>query len=267
MSLTTREMDFLRRLVAERPERRSLGPVAQALATDHGLGTVRGAAVLYELRHFAGAEHLLTSRGYPLEASPAGGSRSESGPGGSEKTGSRLVMTDMVAVVPLNMKISVPAGARFLAANWRELDMSGFDVVLECENLEPLFHLDGYTWLQRFIRGRRTLAVFRGMPNAFGIGAAAQFIATARKPVLGFYDFDPDGLVMGASEPNLEALCLPPWDQLAEATRRFRRTHLYIDQVGARRAHLEGMQDGAVREAWLHLKRLECGLNQENFPQ
>lgn len=267
MSLHPREVDFLRRLVSERRERRTLGPVAQALAKDHGIGTVRGAAVQYEERHFTAAEHLLRSRGYPLEAPPTGGSRSDSGPGGSEKTGARQVMADMVAVVPVHMEISVPAGARFLAANWRELDLASFDLVLECENLEPLYDLAAFGWLEGFIRGRRTMAVFRGMPGSFGTAAAAQFIAAAGKPVIGFYDFDPEGLAMAASEPRLEALCLPAWEDLQAATRRFQRTHLYRDQLQGRRVQLDALPHGPVRDAWNRLNALQCGLNQENFPK
>lgn len=72
---------------------------------------------------------------------------------------------------------------------------------------------------------------------------------------------------MGASEPRLEALCLPQWDSLAAATRRYQRTHLYLDQLAGRRAQLDAQPDGAIRDAWQKLKMLQCGLNQENFPR
>lgn len=267
MSLSQREVDFLRRLRKERPERRDLGPVAQALASEHGIGRVRGAAVAYEPHDFTAAENLLISRGYPLEAPERGLPRSSSAPGGSEKAGARKVTTDLIAVVPLHMEVCLPAGALFLGADWRAVDTNSFDCILECENLEPMLALGSFTWLERILRGRRTLAVFRGMPHVFSTGTAARFIAAAGKPVLGFYDFDPEGLVMAASEPRLEALCLPDWDSLAAATRRYQRTHLYLDQLPGRRAQLDALPDGPVRDAWQQLKMLQCGLNQENFPR
>ena len=267
MSLSQREVDFLRRLREERPERRDLGPVARALASEHAIGRVRGAAVAYEQYDFTAAENLLISRGYPLEATERGLPRSSSAPGGSEKAGARKVMADLVAVLPIHMEVCLPAGALFLAADWRAIDLDTFDVVLECENLEPMLALGSFTGLENFVRGRRTMAVFRGMPSSFSTGTAARFIEAADKPVLGFYDFDPEGLAMGASEPRLEALCLPDWASLADATRRYQRTHLYLDQLAGRRAQLDAQPDGRVQAAWQQLKRLQCGLNQENFPR
>ena len=110
-------------------------------------------------------------------------------------------------------------------------------------------------------------AVFRGTVNAFGTAAAASFIAASGKPVLGFYDFDPEGLVMAASEPRLEALCLPARERLVAATEHFRRDHLYLDQLPGCRVRLDALQSGPVRDGWLLLKDLQRGLNQENFPR
>lgn len=265
MSFSPSEVAFLRRLVADRPARR-YGVIAASIADGHHIGRSVGARVEYGEQDYAAAASALTSRGFELQTPTPGLLRSDAGPGGSEKVGAQRVMAQLVAVVPMNMASPVPAGARFLAARWQELDPSGFDVILECENLEPLLQLARYTWLRNFVRGRRTLAVFRGMPHSFTTGAAAEFIAYAGKPVLGFYDFDPEGLTMAASEPHLEALCLPPTEELAAATIRFKRTHLYLDQVRARRAALDALPPGQVQAAWQLLKSLQCGLNQENFP-
>ena len=221
----------------------------------------------YEPHDFTAAENLLISRGYPLEAPERGLPRSSSAPGGSEKAGARKVMADLVAVVPLHMDAALPTGTLFLAADWPSIDTASFDCILECENLEPMLDLASFTWLDGFVRGRRTLAVFRGMPNSFSTGAAARFIAAAGKPVLGFYDFDPEGLAMAASEPRLEALCLPDQESLVAAARRYQRTHLYLDQAPGRRGLLDALPGGPVRDAWQQLKMLQCGLNQENFPR
>lgn len=268
MSLTVREVDSLRKLVAERPAFLPESKARLALARLHGIGRVQGARVLYDDGHFTAARNLLLTRGFELTAQQGAYSRSEAGPGGSEKSGSLPVGHNLVAAVPLNMSWTLgPAGVLEIL-DWRRIDLDSFEVILECENLLPLCDLGSYRWLDAFVHGRRTLAVFRGKPGeVMSVGAAAEFIASASKPVLGFYDFDPEGLVMAATEPHLEALCLPPAADLEAATARWRREHLYLDQVAPRRALLEGLPAGPLQAAWQMLKRLQCGLDQEHFPR
>ncbi|MEJ8837761.1 DUF7281 domain-containing protein [Ramlibacter sp. AN1133] len=238
------------------------------MAAAHHIGRPNRSRVDYEERDYLAAANALRSRGFEVAAPAPGGRRGAAGPGGSEKAGAAPVMESLLAVVPLHMDVQLPAGGRFIAADWRELDANSFDVMLVCENLEPLTELHSFGWLERdFIRRRRTLAVFRGMPGSFPTGAAASFVAAVAKPVLGFYDFDPAGLAMAAAGPRLEALCLPPWQQLEASTRHYQRTHLYLDQAAGCRAVLDTITEGPVREAWARLKVLQCGLNQENFPR
>jgi hypothetical protein len=266
MSLTAIEVAFLRRLVSHRPPARA-GKTALSLALGHHTGRAHQSKVLYEERDYAAAANALTTRGFDLAAPAVGGTRSEQGPGGSEKWGARAVTDGLVAVVPLNMGMQLPQGTRFLAADGSQVARWDFDVILECENLEPLLQLDQFTWLGAFICGRPTLAVYRGDPRHVSTSAAAQLVREVGKPVLGFYDFDPAGLAMAASEPRLEALCLPPWDQLEAAVAAYRREELYLAQVQERRAQLDAVAGGPVADAWRRIRRLQSGLNQENFPR
>lgn len=266
--LSPRLVDYLRSLVEDRRTKCAAGAAAQELARDHGIGRMRGKTVYYEPKDHNAAASLLTSRGYPLERTARGGLRSDSAPGGSEKTGAAAVLANYVAVIPLHMPLRVPSGARFLAADWRELDASTFEAVLEVENLEAFVTLSSYRWLHElFVVERPTLALYRGDPRTFNTGAPAQLVRACGKPILGFYDFDPEGLCMAASEPNLQALCLPKEEVLVSAVRRYRREHLWVNQVQHRRSQLEALPEGPVRTAWRLMKELQCGLPQENFPR
>lgn len=270
--LNTLEVKFLRDLVAARHPDRRAGPTALALLRDHSLGKQVGQRVVYEQRDYTTAQHMLINREHGLTASAPGGRRRDAAAGGSEKTGAGHVTEHLVAVVPLHMGVAPAAGVLYHAADWRRIDLASFDLVLEVENLEvfSFAELAGFSWLEDlYLRGRRTLAVFRGMPGAGGpgTGTAAGLIRESAKPVLGFYDFDPEGLVIAGSEPRLEALCLPPADALEAAVARYRRTHLFTGQVHHRRAALDALGPGPVRDAWLLLRELQCGLPQENFPR
>jgi hypothetical protein len=267
-TLPEREVAFLRALVANRPAHRRAGPVALTLLRERALGTLKGARILYSPEHHQAAATLRTNRGYPLEAGFAGGMRQDASPGGSEKSRAAGVMEHLVAIVPINVGLQVPSGTRFLAADWRALDLAQVDAVLVCENLEPMYDLASYRWLESdFVRGRRVLAVFRGRPGTFRIETATEFVRRCARPVLGFYDFDPSGLVMAASQERLEALCLPPQEPLSAAVRRNRRTHLFTDQLEQARPVLDRLPPGAIRTWWDLLRSLQCGLDQEHLPR
>jgi hypothetical protein len=177
------------------------------------------------------------------------------------------VTEGLLAVVPLNMSVHLPDGAGFLAVDWEQALQWNFQAVLECENLEPLVRLSEYSWLERYVGGRPVLAIYRGGPQIFRTGPPAAFLRSTDKPVLGFYDFDPAGLLMAAGEPNLEALCLPEWAVLREKAIQMQRPGLYYPQLTACQATLDALTSGPVHQAWGQLKTIRCGLDQEAFPR
>lgn len=266
--MNPREVDFLRRLVAGRfAERRGEG-VAARMAEQQGLGVVRGAKVLYTDADFTHARNILRNRGFELTAPSAPFTRSEAPEGGSEKTGALPVMQGQVAVVAVGMSPAlVTPENRFLAMHWRDALALPYEVLLVCENLEPLLRLHEYRWLADFYQGRPTLALFRGAPGLLGTDAAAKLIAADDRPTLAFFDFDPKGVSMAASLPRREALCLPPWPELEAATRRAQRQTLFTQSAPGSRVHLDRVQDGEIALAWQRLRRLTLGLNQEGFPR
>jgi hypothetical protein len=263
--LKTKEVEFLRRLVADRPvERRS--DLAIQYSRVEGLGVVQGSKVIYRAQDFERAVSLITTRGFDLESPPRGFARSEAPRGGSEKSGARTVAQDLVAVFPIGMGVSCPKDG-FLAMPWQGVISMQYQVLLVCENLQTFLQLNEYLWLTDLINGRPTLALFRGMVHTFGTDGAARLIAHDHRPTLAFFDFDPRGLAMAASLPRREAICLPPWELLERAIRNTRRDHLFTNSFHASRAQLDNENDPEIALAWARLKLLTKGLNQESFPK
>lgn len=259
---------FLRKLVADQPGERHAGPIALRVVQDMGIGRVDRSRVRYTPQDHVKARNLLTTQGFPVEAPAPGRTRSQAEGAASEKSGAAAVTQRLVAVVPMNM----PDGARcapggFVAMPGDQALDSGYDVLLVCENLEALLQIHEYTWLAGFLAGRRCLALYRGGPRMFGTDAAAALITADKRPTLAFFDFDPKGLSMAASLPRREALCLPPWELLAEHARRHQRTVLYTNSYHHSRPHLDGVEDPEIALAWRRMRSLATGLNQEGFPR
>lgn len=263
--MKTKEVEFLRRLVADRPvERRS--DLAIQFSRDEGLGVVQGSKVTYRGQDFERAASLIITRGFDLDSPLRGFARSEAPRGGSEKSGARAVAQDLVAVFPIGMDVSAPKDG-FLAMPWQSAISMQYQVLLVCENLETFLQLREYLWLTDLMKGRPTLGLFRGMVHTFGTDGAARLIENDHRPTLAFFDFDPRGLAMAASLPRRETLCLPPWELLEPAIRDARRDHLFTNSFHGSRAQLDKEQDPAIALAWQRLKLLTKGLNQEAFPR
>jgi hypothetical protein len=266
-SMHPREVEFLRRLIAERPQSRKLNGSATLVAEREGVGTIRGAAVYYEPADLTKASNILKTRGFPLEIPTGAFARSEAPAGGSEKNGALRVSSDMVAVVPINVGQYTVHNGGFLALPLETALSMPYEVLLVCENMEPLRCLGSYQWLQRYFRGRPALALFRGAPGFFRTDVAAEFMRRDTRPVLGFFDFDPKGLSMAAAVPRLEALCLPAPEALKAAVLLNRRGHLFTNSYSDCRKHLDSITQSEIAEAWRDLKRLQIGLDQEHFPR
>jgi len=262
------ELSFLRKLIADQASSRKHAGVAARMVELEGLGQVVGAQVRYTAADHTRAANMLLSRNYPLQAPPEPGPRSAARGAGSEKTHALRVSDQLVAVVPIGMPqaIATPPGT-FVAMHLRDALALPYEVLLVSENLEPLLQLHQYTWLGDFIKGRPTLAVFRGAPGYFRTDVAAELIRFDTRPTLAFFDFDPKGLSMAASLPRREALCLPPWPALDAEAIAQKRVGLFTHSFHDSRAHLDGVEDPAIRLAWQRLRRLAVGLNQEGFPR
>lgn len=265
--MNQQQVAFLRRLIEAEPSSRPYSAAAEYFLNAEGIGKVQGRRVVYTQRDFEVARNLLKARGFELSRQVEPVPRSQVQPGESEKWGSLRVSEDLVAVVPLGLTgVQIPMGS-MLCMDVRQALASPHEVLVFCENLEPMLRLHEYQWLGGFLKGRPALALFRGAPGYFRTDVANELLVQDHRPVLAFFDFDPKGLSMAASVPRREALCLPPLDRLEKAVRAQRRKTLYLGSVELSRAHLEAQPSGGdVGLAWGLMKRLEMGLDQEHFP-
>ena len=261
------QVTFLRRLIETEPPFRPYSATAEYLLNAEGIGTVQGRRVVYTQRDFAAARNLLKARSFEISRQVEPVPRSQVQPGESEKWGALRVSEGLVAVVPLGLpEVQIPTGS-MLCMDVRQALTLPFEVLVFCENLEPMLRLHEYQWLAGFLKGRPALALFRGAPGDFRTDVANELLVRDHRPVLAFFDFDPKGLSMAASVPRREALCLPPLDSLDVSVRAQRRKTLYLGSVEMSRPHLEAQPaDGDVGLAWGLMKRLEMGLDQEHFP-
>jgi hypothetical protein len=266
--MMNRKVKFLRDLIETRPAFRAIGRVAEFCALQEGIGRVKGSRVLYSDEDFEAARHLLTSHGYEVEAQPLAGSRSQTQPGDSEKWGSQRVSHNMVAVVSMGIPgLELPDGSMLCIDAQKALSLP-YEVLVFCENLEPMQLMQSYGWLAQYIKARPALALFRGAPGYFRSDVAHEMLALDNRPVLAFFDFDPKGLSMAASVPRREALCLPPRESLEDAVKAYRRRDLYFRSVDVCRVHLAAQpEDSDVAQAWALMNGLEMALDQEHFPQ
>lgn len=257
---------FLRNLVANRsPVLRSAIALEMAQAED--LGHLRGRAVYYEAADFVKAEIKLRNGGYAIAAPEAGQSRSSARDAASEKAFAAPVTEGLVAVVAIDLPdIACPQGS-FLVMPWSSALALPYEVLMVCENLEPMQRIHRYDWLKPYIKGRSTLVLFRGAPSWFRVDSAARLVASDSRPVLGLFDFDPQGLLMATALPRREALCLPPWKVLEPLVAGRKRHDLYGDQQRGCQALLDACVEPDITLAWARMRRLASGLNQEAFPE
>lgn len=266
--MNQQQVAFLRRLIEAEPSSRPYSAAAEYFLNAEGIGKGQGRRVAYTQRDFEVARNLLKARGFELSRQVEPVPRSQVQPGESEKWGSLRVSERLVAVVPLALPgVQIPTGS-MLCMDVRQALALPFEVLVFCENLEPMLRLHEYQWLAGFLKGRPALALFRGAPGYFRTDVANELLVQDHRPVLAFFDFDPKGLSMAASMPRREALCLPPLDSLEAAAKGQRRKDLYLGSVGVSRPHLEVQPAGGdVGLAWGLMKRLEIGLDQEHFPR
>ncbi|OUM00771.1 hypothetical protein A8M77_19695 [Variovorax sp. JS1663] len=237
------------------------------MARTQDLGRIRGRAVLYEESDFLKAETKLRNAGLAGVAPAPGRRRSEADDAASEKAAAAPVTEGLVAVVALGIEgVKTPRGS-FLAMCWREALAMSFEVLLVCENLESMQRIHRYRWLEPYLKGRSALVLFRGAPDWFRIDAARRLVEEDSRPVLALFDFDPQGLVMAASLPRREALCLPPWEELEPIVRERKRHDLYGAQEAGCRPTLNACGDPEIALAWGRMRLLTRGLNQEAFPE
>lgn len=273
MALTTTEVSFLQRLVAERPTTRSSGAAATFFCDNHGLGVCIKRRIEYQEKHFEAAERLLRLHDLPVSPLGANSTRSDVAQFGglSEKSYSTAPHANSV-----NVKVRgtcylddhllyTPAGTHLVLTTEQALQVTCERLML-VENLETFRYLEEYTWIDS--RNLNVLVIYRGDRHA-PLGDAASVLVNRCEPVWSFTDFDPAGLAMANAMAldRLERIWLPTQDWLTAAANTARGRELFDTQEAQYSATLDASSIPAVMRAWALMKRLRSGVTQERMRQ
>lgn len=271
MSFSATQIQFLQRLVAERPTHRRAGEVARFFCEHYSLGTVVGRAVEYRDSHFQAARSLLRSHDLPVEGMSPGASRADVAVFGglSEKSLSAAPHAKSVAVKFFGAckasghVVETPPGSYMVVSPALAASVS-CDRLMLVENLETFRRLEDYAWLD--LRGKAVMAVFRGDPS-LAIGDALDLVRGRTEPIWAFVDFDPAGLVIANSLPadRLERIMLPSVQWLKQAADTARGRQLFADQMDRCSPTLDQSTHPEITAWWQAMRSWQSAVTQERM--
>lgn len=271
MSLSSTEIRFLQRLVADRPTTRVGNITARSMNANFGLGLLTGRNIEYSEQDWLRAEGLLRSYDIPTTRLAQGAGRIELAAYGgvSEKLFSQAPHADSVAIRCMGRceldgrEIYTPEGC-YLALTVEAAGRVQCARLMVVENLETFRRLERYTWLSS--EKLNVLVVYRG--DTIFNGRDAQTLVLGRsEPIWAFFDFDPQGLMLANALPHdrLEKIVVPDLDVLARLCDTVRGRELFHDQVEGCQKQLDASQHPAVVTLWILMKRLRSGATQERM--
>ncbi len=271
MSFTAPQIQFLQRLVSERPAQRRAGDVARHFSEHYSLGTVVGRLVEYRDEHHRSAAALLRTHDLPVNPMAPGASRAEAAVFGgmSEKALSAAPHAGSIGVKCIGLctldgvPLHSPEGT-YLVVTPEVAGRIRCDRLMLVENLETFRQLERYGWIDYL--GCSVLVIYRG-DAALSTGEALQLLRVRREPVWAFVDFDPAGLVIAHSLPDgrLERIVLPEEVWLRQAANTSRGRQLFDEQEHGARPSLERATLPEVRRAWAVLAELRSAVTQERM--
>lgn len=270
MAFDAREVQFLQRLIADRPDRRRGGSVATHLCENYGIGTAAAGEILYSYAHHRMAEQLLRSNDLPVQALGPSASRAQAAEYGgmSEKSGTTNPHAGSIALRCFGrclldgQPIQTPGGT-YLVATRDVARRIECESIVFVENLETFRQLELYRWIEH--REAAVMAVFRG-DTTFHVGEALALVRERSEPLRAFVDFDPAGLLIaqGLSD-RLSGLVLPDLAKLKPLADTLRGRELYDQQLQQAQATLNACRHPAIEDAWLLLQLWRCGVTQERM--
>ena len=271
MEFTAQQIQFLQRLVADRPPKRRAGDVARFLSEHFGLGMTVGGWVEYGQSHFQVAEQLLRTHDLPVSSLGDEASRADVALYGglSEKSLSAAPHSGSVAVKCLGrctldgQPLWTPPGT-YLVLTPEVAERVTCTKLLLVENLETFRTLEAYRWID--VKEFDILAVYRGdveipLKDAHGL------VLRRSEPIWAFFDFDPAGLAMANALPlqRLERLLLPGVEWLRGAALTARGRQVYDDQLAQYGNTLSDARHEQIRFWWNELRGLRAGVTQERM--
>lgn len=271
MSFSATQIQFLQRLVSERPAQRRVGGIANHFCEHYSLGTVVGRNIEYRESDHRTAESLLRAHDLPVKSMGLDASRADVAAYGglSEKRLSSAPHAKSVAVKFFGdctvdgQRLSTPAGCYMVVSPALGLRIK-CDRLLVVENLETLRRLEDYTWLD--FRGLSVIAIFRGDPS-LSVGHALGLVRDRTEPIWAFVDFDPAGLVIANALPHgrLERVVLPPLQWLKKAADTSRGRQLFAEQVERCSQTLDRSPHPEVRIWWASMRAWRSAVTQERM--
>jgi hypothetical protein len=273
MSFSVTQVQFLQRLVRERPLQRLSSATARFFCEHYSLGTSIGRHIEYTADHHKLAQSLLRAHDLPLQALGPDASRADVAKYGglSEKALSTAPHGKSVAVKLIGecavkgKPLATPATSYLVVTP----DLAGSiscDRLMLVENLETFRCLEDYRWLD--FEGHSVMAVFRGDPR-LPTGDALAVIRRRDEPIWAFVDFDPSGLVIANALPprRLERLVLPGAQWLKQAADCSRGRQLFDAQFGQCSKALDDSQHPQIQMWWLQMREWQGGVTQERMLQ
>lgn len=271
MSFSSQQIQFLQRLVSERPTHRRVGEVSRHISEHYSIGTMVGRQVVYRDEHLRLAEALLRTHDLPVSPIAPGATRADMAMFGgmSEKAMSAAPHAGSIGVKCVGsctldgVPLRTPEGTH-LVVTPEVASRIRCERLLFVENLETFRQLEHYAWIN--YRGRSVLVIYRG-DSALPTGEALKLLRARTEPIWAFVDFDPAGLVIANSLPSgrLERIILPDQTWLRKAANTSRGRQLFDEQERGVRQGLEHAMHPQVRAAWAELKELRSAVTQERM--
>lgn len=271
MSFSATQIQFLQRLVSEKPASRKAGEVARYFCEHYSLGTQLGRSIEYRDSHHRAAESLLRAHDLPVHGLSPESSRADVAAFGglSEKTFSAAPHTRSVAVKFVGTctlegrPVSTPPGT-YMVVTPEVAGRIACERLMLVENLESFRRLEDYAWLD--YQARSVMVVFRG-DRLLAIGDAVDVIRSRPEPVWAFVDFDPAGLVIANSLPaeRLERVLVPSMQWLQQAADTTRGRQLFADQADQYTQTLENCSNGDIRSLWAAMREWKSAVTQERM--
>ncbi|MFZ9890001.1 MAG: DUF7281 domain-containing protein [Myxococcota bacterium] len=236
MTFTSHQIQFLQRLVSERPAQRRVGQVSQHFSEHYCIGTTVGRQVEYRDDHLRMAAELLRTHDLPVSPMAPGASRAEAAAFGgmSEKALSAAPHAGSIGVKCVGsctldgVPLCTPEGT-YLVVTPQVASRIRCDRLMLVENLETFRQLERYGWIDYC--GQSVLVIYRG-DSALSVGEALQVIQARDERIWAFVDFDPAGLVIANALPpdRLERVVLPDQAMLRNAADTSRGRELFDEQ-------------------------------------
>jgi hypothetical protein len=156
----------------------------------------------------------------------------------------------------------LPRGANLEWSVGESLSRVAHSAVVVVENWETFEEID---WLQVDFSpaGSNPLILWRGGGQNATVGAAYEFLRGYGKPVWSAPDYDPAGLLIAASLPNLAGVLSPPAEKLVAMLESCRLHQRFMDQLPGAQAALNAATHADIKRLWAIVQHHGKALPQE----